>query len=89
MHAPEALDALYRQLEDTLVQLLRPHVCGGSGMSAEDFDQILPLATNRPESVGQQRVGLETAVAGQITMTVATVRIGASETSGKKKSARR
>ncbi|XUP36473.1 hypothetical protein WAE31_21660 (plasmid) [Xanthomonas axonopodis pv. vasculorum] len=58
-------------------------------MSAEDLDQILPLATNQPESVDQQRVGLEAAVAGQITMAVATVRIGAGEASGKKKSARR
>ncbi|SON80913.1 hypothetical protein XAP412_320021 [Xanthomonas phaseoli pv. phaseoli] len=30
------MDALYLQLEDTLVQLLRLHVCRGRGMSADD-----------------------------------------------------
>ncbi|UXA52394.1 TetR/AcrR family transcriptional regulator [Xanthomonas prunicola] len=89
VYAPDALDALYQQLEDTLVQLLRPHVRNDSAMSAADLAYILRLATTSLKASAENEAILRRLIAGLITMAMATVRAGRTETPVKKNTARR
>ncbi|WP_311240566.1 MULTISPECIES: helix-turn-helix domain-containing protein [unclassified Xanthomonas] len=89
VYAPDALDALYQQMEDTLVQLLRPHVRDNSAMSAADLAYILRLATTSLKASADNEAVLRRLIAGLITMALSTVQAGSAQTPGKKKAVRR
>ncbi|KQR18477.1 transcriptional regulator [Xanthomonas sp. Leaf148] len=88
VYAPDALDALYQQMEDTLVQLLRPHVRDNSAMSAADLAYILRLATTSLKASADNEAVLRRLIAGLITMALSTVQAGSAQTPGKKKAVR-
>ncbi|MEA9587501.1 helix-turn-helix domain-containing protein [Xanthomonas sp. WHRI 10064A] len=88
VYAPDALDALYQQMEDTLVQLLRPHVRGNSAMSAADLAYILRLTTTSLKASADNEAVLRRLIAGLITMALSTVQAGSAQTPGKKKAVR-
>ncbi|WP_238155891.1 MULTISPECIES: TetR/AcrR family transcriptional regulator [Xanthomonas] len=88
VYAPDALDALYQQMEDTLVQLLRPHVRDNSAMSAADLAYILRLATTSLKASADNEAVLRRLITGLITMALSTVQAGSAQTPGKKKAVR-
>ncbi|NMI21802.1 TetR/AcrR family transcriptional regulator [Xanthomonas hortorum pv. pelargonii] len=89
VYAPDALGALYQQMETTLVQLLSPHVRADSAMSAADLAYILRLATTSLKASADNEAVLRRLIAGLITMALATVQAGGADAQGKKKTARR
>ncbi|MBB4130446.1 TetR/AcrR family transcriptional regulator [Xanthomonas sp. 3075] len=76
VYAPAALDALYQQMETTLVQLLSPHVRDDSAMSAADIAYILRLATTSLKASADNVTVLRRLIAGLIHMALATVGAG-------------
>ncbi|WP_228963599.1 TetR/AcrR family transcriptional regulator [Xanthomonas codiaei] len=77
VYAPAALEALYQQMEDTLVRLLGPHVRADSAMSAADLAYILRLATTSLKASADNEAVLRRLIAGLITMALSTVQAGA------------
>ncbi|MDG4481652.1 TetR/AcrR family transcriptional regulator [Xanthomonas vesicatoria] len=88
VYAPAALDALYQQMEATLVRLLSPHVHANSAMSAADLAYILRLATTSLKASADNEAVLRRLIAGLITMALSTVQAGNAQTPGKHKAVR-
>jgi len=75
-YAPEALAALYAELEAQLVATLQPEVHAPAAMSAADIAYILRLATTSLKASADNEGDLRRLIGGLIAMTLATVRAG-------------